>query len=76
MLQITGATLILEAAMGAEGPWTAFGTFASASGYSFQTFALSKEQAASVRLRRLVRWHIEGSTNTWQACFRLNGTAV
>ena len=76
VLNITGATLILESAMGAEGPWTSFGTFASASGYSFATFALSKEQGATVRLRNLVRWHIEGVTNAWQACFRLNGTMV
>ena len=76
VLNITGATLVLESAMGAEGPWTSFGTFGSATGYSFQTYALSKEQAATVRLRNLVRWRLEGTTNTWQTCFRLNGTLV
>ena len=73
IMALSGVTLIIEAAMGKEGPWTPCATFTGA-GYCFQTLQLTKEQPSTTRLRRVLRYHLEGENVNWSTCFRLNST--
>ena len=72
ILHVTAATLVVETAMGREGPWTEVGSYTA--GYTHQTIRLSKEWDATDSLRRFVRWHLDSAAGNWVACFRLNGT--
>lgn len=74
VLMMSGVTLVIEAAMSKEGPWSTVAAIDSA--YALTTHMLSKEPGTDFPMRRYLRWHLEGdgATTNWQANFRISSS--
>jgi hypothetical protein len=65
----TNATLTLETAPSAEGPWESITTFAAAT----DTMIVISSEGGDNRFSNLVRWKFT-ATAAWDICFALNAT--
>ena len=65
----TNATLTLETAPSAEGPWASITTFTAVT----DTMIVISSEGGSNRFSNLVRWKMTAS-DAWQVCFSLNAT--
>jgi hypothetical protein len=66
---LSSATLYLESAPTAEGPWTEVTSFTAQT----STMVVISSEGGAARFTNLVRWKLSGS-GAWGACFRLRAT--